>query len=177
MSAQRSSMLTIVAVLSSQASVYAQTPCPTPTLAQHSPMGPVSVPGLAATLRTDRREYHVGDPILLQLTTENHGCETAYLLSAGPDGDFSVQIIGPDGQAMRADPSVRVPNEGLKRLGNTLGVFPPRSVSIESYDGRTWTDLRAWHFELREAGSYWITAVRRLSTPEIRTNTMIITIQ
>ena len=182
MSAIGSQMLAMLAVLSTLAPAYAQSQCPTPTssqytAAQQAALRGVSVPGVTATLQTDHRDYHVGDPILLQLATENHGCQLAIFPFIAPEADFGVEVIGPDGLTLRPDPLVKAPRFELISFSHEFGTLLPGAVAVSSYWSRTWTDLRTWHYDLREPGSYWISAVRGMSKPEIRTNTVIVTIR
>ena len=173
-----SQTLTGLAFLLSQVPVSASTPSAVPKLPRHTVAQNIYVPGMIATLRTDGRDYKVGQPVLLQLAVENHGRTSGYLYAPAPEFDFRLEITGPDGQVVQPDPRVDVPNPKLRQVVRTMpGELRPGAVAIESYDGRTWTDIRAWHYDLRETGNYRITAFRKLVSPEIPSNTVVVTMR
>ena len=157
----------------------AQSPSSAPTPARSTVMRLVTVPGMTARLRANGVDYQVGDPILLEVTLENHGSSFGYLQFVSPEADFRLQVTGPNGQTVAPDPNVLPPGPfELKRLEHTVPVeVPPGRVVTSGYNGRTWTDLRTWHYDLRTPGRYEITAIRAGTSPPVRSNTVVVTIR
>lgn len=127
---------------------------PQPSSAEAAPQD-ASV--LTPVLLVQHRRYAVGEPILVRLGLKNGSSCSIDLFYDTPWDDFSMSIVGPDGQAVAP---------GLAYLGGSPSTLRPYSIApgdvhFDGAYGQEWFPLDHWSYTLTAPGRYRITVRAR----------------